>query len=194
MLGREGQAEAAHYERAALEAASRIEDLIARQAETDRRRDVLIARAAHRDLWHEERVPQILARLEGIEHEVGGVAPLTDRPGPELAATTRTLTDALERSRPPDPHTEVARLRLLSRSGREDARRLRAMIVGSEQAVDRLHGEQAAAGRQLRAPSPALERRERWERELVPALWWSRRRPRGRDRPPGPGPPCRGRA
>lgn len=125
---------------------------------------------------------------------------LAGRPGPELAAAARTPTDALERLRLPDPRSNVARLRdewgrleralgaeaarlrrhaerlddlgvrRLTRSGREDGRQLGVMIERSEQALERLTLQQAATGRELRALGPALERRERWKRDLAPAL------------------------
>jgi hypothetical protein len=61
-------------------------------------------------------------------------------------------------------------LRLLTRSGREDGRQLRAAIERSEQTMERLNTEQAATGHELRALQPALARWERWERDLAPAL------------------------
>jgi hypothetical protein len=129
-------------------------------------------------------------------------APLAGRPGPELAGAARTLTDALKHRRPPDPRGEIERLRddlvrreralgaegshqhllaehldqlglrLLTRAGREEGRDLRSALERSEQAVERLHAEQAATGRELQALGPALERWERWERQLAPALSW----------------------
>ena len=100
-----------------------------------------MARAAERELWHHERLPQILARLEAIERDLAALghaekamsAPLAGRPGPELAAAARTLTDALERSRPPDPRLQIARLR--DEWGRLER------ALGAEAAHQRRHAE-----------------------------------------------------
>jgi conjugative relaxase-like TrwC/TraI family protein len=208
MVGRTGQEEAAHHERVAAEAASRAQDLTAALADAGRRREDLVARAAERDLWHQERLPQILTRLEATERDLAALrraqeamsAPLAGYPSPQLAAAALTLTDALERSRPPDPRPQIAHLRddrrsleralgaeaarqlrqaerldqlglrLLTRTGREEGRQLRSEIERSEQAQERLRAQKAGVARTLAALQPALEHRERWERDLAPAL------------------------
>jgi AAA domain/TrwC relaxase len=186
MVGRAGQEEAARHDKTVAEAAARAQNLAAQLADTGRRRTELVANEAKRDLWHQERLPQVLARLEAIEHELAraghGDEVISARPSPELAAASRTLTDALERSGPPGPRPQIARrqaqwerldrlgLRLLGRSGREEGRQLRAAIARSEHAQERIYDEQTAAVRELSALRAALECRERWERELAAAL------------------------
>ena len=88
----------------------------------------------------------------------------------DLARLERTLAAEVARQQQHAERLDRLGLRLLTRSGREEGRRLAAMIEGSEPTVERLTADRAAAGRQLRALGPALQHRERWERELAPAL------------------------
>ena len=208
MLGRAGQEEAARHERAAATAASRAREITVVLAESGRHRQDLVARAAKGELWHSERLAALLTRLEATERRLAAHgrmegamrAPLAERPGVELTAAARTLTQALERSRPPDPRGEIAGLRerwgrlehafadeaarsrrcaaalgqlgprRLTRPGREEGRRLHAMIERSEHAQERLRSQRTAVAQRLAALGPALERWERWERDLAPVL------------------------
>ena len=206
MVGRAGQEEAARHERAAAQAASRARDLIAQLADSGRRREDLMARAAERERWHQERLPQILARSSppsAISRPTGTQkgamrAPLAGRPGPELAAAARTLSDA-RALRPPDPRSRsracatsggalsarsaprppagsdtrsasTAGVRRLTRAGREEARQLRATIERSEQAQSASTPSRPPPARTASGARAGIERRERWERDLAPAL------------------------
>ena len=155
------------------------------------------------------RPPSAISRPSGTAERAMS-APLAGRPGPELAAAARTLTDALERSRPPDPRTQIARLRdewarleralgaeaahqqrhaerldqlglrLLTRAGREEGRQL----ARDDRALRAGRGApQRRAGRHRPAASRARGRR--WSAGSAGRGIW-RRRCLGAPRPSRP--------
>jgi hypothetical protein len=163
LVGRAGQAHAAHYEEVAGQAGTREGTLGAKLAEIAGERARLEAQAAEREGFV-ERLPALCRRLEALEtalaggEEGGSPAPRPAGPTPALWVERQVLAEQLARGGPPDPSEELRRL------GQELARVERDLSLTGDQ-QERMAGQLRAIGPLglLRAERRAEARRLRDE-------------------------------